>query len=205
MKKMKRIVLFLLVAGAPTLLSAGSIIYSNLGPTPATTYFSPPVFATTFTASGTGNLAAVTFEAWVNQSSPGSATAGLYASSSGQLGTLLEGWSFTLEGGVLPTLSTIDSIQSPLLTAGSQYWFVLSSPLGIDWDGNGEGIIGGFWDGTTLQNLSQVFASSPTPIIQLTSTAASAVPEPPGAVLGGLALLLGATLLRVRRSRGRAA
>jgi hypothetical protein len=144
-------------------------------------------FGTTFTASATGNLGSLEFDAW-GTTSP--VTVGLYTSAAGEPGTLLESWSATVPtgGGFPPPAATfLTSVLNPLLSSGSAYWIVFSQSSGnqITWFSNDESVAGGIWSGNTLTTMSNVFATFDTPGIELDS---AATPEPASAMLLGLGI-----------------
>lgn len=159
-------------------LSAG-IIYSNIGAgfpgdTGAYGFGGPSVEGTAFTATGQGNLWTI-FVGIDGDSLP--ATVGLYSDSSGQSGTLLESWTFIVPS----SLPTLTSVLHPLLSSGTEYWFVMEIPnrgQNEGWRMNDEGVTGGVWYGPGRNTWSQIFPDEATLGIQLTS-----VSEPTSAVL----------------------
>jgi hypothetical protein len=163
--------------------ASAHIIYSNIGPgfpadsggndAEGNTYFS-----TTFIATNGGNLNTLTMEL-DGTTSP--VTVGLYTNSAGQPGTLLESWTAVIPigGGAIPPVvpaTTLTSLVRPYLSAGTQYWIVLtqSSPFQIRWYLNDTGVTGGFWTGSTINTQVDVFPGIPTPGIQLTAGPATA-------------------------------
>jgi hypothetical protein len=177
---------------APGRLSADPVLYSNLGPGNSFgggAYSTGSFNGTTFITTAGGNLATVSVDIFANQFAPAVISVALYTDSSGLPGIPLETWTATFpsaEG--TPPLTTLISLQHPLLTTDTRYWFVaLPASVGVNWFWNNQGVNGGLWVGTTLDGISQGFPDSPTPAIQLT-----AVPEPISAnllLLGCVALL----------------
>jgi hypothetical protein len=168
-----------------------AILYSNISPgflsVQTDSYGSGSNFTgTTFVTTAGGLLGQVAFG--VEETNPSiTATAALYADSSGEPGTLLESWTF-----LVPTtkvLTTLDSVVHPAISSGAQYWFVFSGfPTDSNsfevW-GNDTGILGGFYDAFSLDTLgADNFdpTSFHAPGIQLTD---ATVPEP--SALGFLA------------------
>lgn len=172
-------------------------IYSNLGP--GDTFIinrdyqsNFNVMATTFVTTAGGNLGDISTPVF-SLHSP--VSFGLYTDSAGRPGTLLESWNSTVPG--LPgILTTLNSVQHPLLSADTPYWFVI--PLTavqkneVAWYQNSQGLNGGVWAGN-LNPLFQFSPGSPVPAIRLTSIAA--VPEP------GIPLLLISGLLALALAR----
>ncbi len=197
----------------PAELSAGAILYSNfgLGNGFHDGYTSTSGFlGTTFTTIGGGNLAAVALPLFVNQLSPAQLTLGLYADSSGHPGALLESWTTTFLGtsnaiflASSAPVSTLVSVNNPLLTTGTPYWFVVSpSEVGVNWVLNNQGVNGGSWCcASSITGLTDGFPNNPTPTIALTATT---TPEPISAMMGGLGCfaLIGLRLIRtpIRKS-----
>ena len=196
---LKRLLFVLVPAlGCVPLLTAG-IIYSNIGAgfpgdSPGSSYnFAGPngFEGTTFITTGGGILATISLSVGGNTSP---VTGGLYANSAGEPGTLLESWTFSqpLNPTVAPPVTTLTSLLHPSLSAGTQYWFVLSMPStgqSEGWFENDQGATGGTWTGTSINGLSQAFASSPADAIRLDST-----PEP----TTGLLFALGSLVLLTR-------
>lgn len=172
----------------PAALSASTILYSDLDPANyfvSGSYNTGSFNGTVFTTTGGGNLTAVSLAIAVNQSSPAALTLGLYTDSFGQPGAQLESWTATFPGANNPPITNLASLQNPFLTAGKQYWLVASpASVGVVWVFNNQGINGGLWVGTSLNGMSQRFAGSPTPAIQL-----NGVPESGSAILAGVCCL----------------
>lgn len=146
--------------------------------------------ATPFVPTGGGNLEDIVTPIF---SLDPPVTFGLYTDSAGQPGTLLEDWSVSVPG--FPAqLVTLTSVQNPLLSADTPYWFVISLTSAqkneLAWYQNSQGVDGGIWLGFGLTNLTQFTPGSPTPAIQLNSTAEASTPEPASGILLGSALLL---------------
>ncbi len=183
-------------------LSAG-IIYSNIGagfPGDSPGHYGIdgriwPFIGTTFTTTAGGELSSIVTDLSYPSGPMTPFTVGLYANASGQPGVSLESWNdVTVPGGssCCPPVTTFTSVLHPLLTPGTQYWFVMSLRGKIvDWFENDQGVNGGIWFGSTVDDLSQGFATSATPGIQLDS-----VPEPSA---GGL-LIVGSLILYLRRT-----
>jgi hypothetical protein len=172
---------------------AGTVLFSDIGPgypSDATIGYGPGVAFSgiTFTATASGSLAQIVSE--FSSNTPFNLTADLYTNSGDAPGTLLESYSITV--GFSDTVTTtINSVVDPTLTAGTQYWFVLVDPNSMDWAGNDESVLGGFWVGPTLTSLVQDYAGDDAPGIELIATPGG-VPEPSAAILvaiGGLALM----------------
>ena len=192
----------LAVCLTPAGLSASTILYSDFDPanySVSGAYNTGSFNGTTFTTTGGGILGAVLLAVAVNQSSPAALTLGLYADSSGQPGALLESWTITFPGANNPPITNLASLQNPFLTAGKQYWLVAApASVGVVWVFNNQGIVGGLGGGTSLNGMSQHFASSPAPAIQLNAV----VPEPGSAILAGLGCI---AMIAMRKHRGAAA
>lgn len=189
---LKRSLIVLAICWMPALLSAG-VIYSNVGAgfpgdTPGFPASSTLFVGTTFTTSGGGNLSSISTDLAANPTS--TLGVGLYTNSSGEPGTLLESWSITVPiyTGSLTPVTTFASVLHPLLSSGTQYWFVVSSPNNtINWAQNDKAVNGGLWSSmSSVNTLSQVLPNSPTPGIQLNS-----IPEP----VSGLLLATGTLML----------
>jgi hypothetical protein len=201
--KLKRLLIVLALYGLPAQLSAG-IIYNNVGggfpgDSPGSYNFGGPngFEGTTFISTGGGNLSTISLDLGGSVSP---ITGGLYTNSAGEPGTLLESWTFAQPISPIspPPLTTLTSAVHPLLSSGTQYWFVVSLPN----TGQGEGLFendtavaGGVWTGFAINTLTQSFASGPAVAIQVTST-----PEPTTMllVLSGLCLC-GFSRLRTKR------
>ena len=198
-------------------------IYSNIGSgypadcaTASFLYACDPYYrwtqnllATPFTATRGGNLGTISLDLDSTTTSP--VTIGLYADSSGAPGTLLESWSADVPiGSVLsPTgtmpapdpLTVLTSTAQPLLSAGTQYWLVLTetSEFEFNWFTNDLDVTGGIWAGSGTGALSQYFATAEAPAIQVMSANAAA-PEP--ATFALLSVCFGTlTVLRSRKRR----
>jgi hypothetical protein len=146
--------------------------------------------ATTFVSTGGGNLEDIVTPIF---SLDPPVTFGLYTDFGGKPGALLEDWSVTVPG--FPAqLVTLTSVQNPLLLAGTPYWFVISltstQKNELAWYQNNQSVNGGLYAGNSLNALLQFTPGSPTPAIQLNSTAAASTPEPSSGILIGGALLL---------------
>jgi hypothetical protein len=146
-----------------------------------------------FTATGSGNLAtiSVAMNDFINDLPD---TLGLYISSGGEPGTLLETWStnFPMNGVSYP-LVTLTSAVNPFLLAGTQYWFVVTPAAGqsVDWLESDEGVTGLFGFGNSLTTVGPPVGSGLAPGIEVTSTSTS-TPEPgtaPMFALGSVLLL----------------
>jgi len=176
----------------PLHLSAASIIYSNIsgtfpGKSVSSQWTTTGGFeGTTFTATGSGNLASIV-TAVSQTSSTTPITAGLYTDFYSAPGTLLESWSIpviqTCCGSLpasAPPLTTLVSIVHPLLSSGKKYWLVLTVGTGNTafWWFNDQGVNGGLWINDKLAPLNQVGDNYPTPGIQLNSDE----PQPPARV-----------------------
>lgn len=147
-----------------------------------------------FTATGSGDLAAISvaINDFFNDLPD---TLGLYTSSGGEPGALLESWStsFPLNGVSYP-LVTLTSAVNPFLSAGTQYWFVVTPAAGqsVDWLENDEGVTGLFGFGNSLTTVGPPIGTSLAPGIDVTS-----VPEPGT----GQMLALGSVVLLARMRR----
>jgi len=183
-----------------------SVIYTNLGAGEsystggysAESGSGPFSLGTEFTASATGNLGQILAPV---ADALGSMTFDLYSDALGQPGTLLEEWAnVTVDSspyGFGNPLVTLISALNPILTAGDNYWFTATSAatsVGVTWDTNTQGILGGLWDGNTSTVLTQGYPTEAAPAIEADSVAA---PEPAAWMLltCGLALLLAARRL----------
>jgi len=188
--------LLLLGLGAAT-PSLADPLYSNLGP--GNTFIinrdwqtNFDFMATPFVTTSGGNLGDILTPLF---SLDNPVSIGLYTDSSGQPGTLLEGWSIDAPGfpGIL---TTIASVTNPLLSADTQYWLVITltdaQKNELAWYENDQGIDGGIWAGNSLTGLISFEPASPAPAIQLDMVGStSAMPEPgSGTLLAGLALIL---------------
>ena len=203
------------IAGA--LLMLGSIgtspcradtIYSNLGPGNTWTVnreydVNSDFMASPFVTSGGGNLLDVSLPLFSINNPVG---LGLYTDSGGKPGTLLESWSVDVPGfpGIL---TTIPSVQNPLLSAATEYWFVIDvaddQKRNLAWYWNDQSVSGGVWFGNDLSGLIGAVPASPAPAIQLDSTAVTAVPEPASwiSLASGVAIM--AILGVIRRGHDR--
>ncbi len=179
-------------------------IYTNLGPGESwnglDAYVSGSFFGTTFTATASGTLASIKIPVESNADFAYSDSIGLYEDSSGQPGTLLESWTVSLPpAGNIAPLTDLISLENPLLTAGTQYWLLIDAPtVGVIWELNNQGLNGGLWGGTSLNEIAQSAASNAMPAIQLNATA---VPEPHSAMFIGF-ILLASAVFRSRRGAG---
>jgi hypothetical protein len=199
-----------LALAATTPARAGATIFSNLGagdsyngatgwtlgsPDP-NDYF---VSASAFTSPGNYELGTIEVAAGLVRGT-NSLTISLDADSGGNPGALIE--SFTISG-AMPAFGSVSSgnlvlatsVLNPLLTAGTQYWVVLSVPndgnTWAAWNWNSIGDTGGFAQ-----------SDNGSPLIGGTNTRSAmritAIPEPASVVLAGtsLVVLLGCGLLR---------
>jgi len=131
---------------------------------------------------------------------------GLYTDSNDQPGSLLESWSITVPG--FPgTLTTIPSVLNPVLSAGTQYWFVVTvtdaQKNKLAWYENDQNVSGGVWAGNSLDQMLNFVSGSPMPAIELNTVETSAVPEPAGGTLLVMGLAGLAMLTIVSRSRSK--
>jgi hypothetical protein len=150
-------------------------------------------FATGFTTTGAGDLASISVAIGVDNSDL-SNTMGLYTDSAGQPGTLLESWSGAPPSGSPPPVTTLTSALHPLLSSGTQYWFVITqnTDFAVLWYVYNQAAIGEIWVGNSLGAPGRTFPMTP-PAIQLDS---SDVPEPASAVPLGFGC---SALLAIRR------
>jgi len=169
----------------PAHLLAGTL-YTNVSGDFPSNIFRGSVFVTNgdglsgtaFVATASGNLASIA--TLLAQSKALPLSIGLYADSSGKPGQLLETWSVsvpTSNQSSVPPLTTLVSVQQPLLSAGTKYWFVVNQGRTANttyWWPNDQGVRGGLWltAGSTLNLLSQAFTTLPTPGILLNTQSA---------------------------------
>jgi len=193
-----------IVVFLPALLALGfgaakplraNTIYNNFGPSNSflvnrsyETNFD--FMATTFVTTGGGDLGTILMPIF-SLNSP--VSFGLYTSSGGQPGALLEDWSVPVPG--FPAqFVTLTSVLNPFLSSGTQYWFVITltnaqkNKLALYQ--NNQGVTGGVWAGSSLNGLIDFEPGSPAPAIQLNSASTSATPEPASVFLFGSGLLL---------------
>jgi len=180
----------LILCVCPTQLVGDTILYNNLGPGNTYTNFSLAAYqtyiATTFTTTSSGNLGSILIAGtlWLG-SSP--VTMGLYTDSSGEPGQLLESWDVSLPTSRYPPVTTIQSVSSPFLDSGTQYWFVVTQTTGhIEFYSNSQGVDGGYWAGDSIDALFDSGSFFQSPAIQLNA----ATPEPASGVLLGLGCLV---------------
>jgi hypothetical protein len=135
------------------------------------------LLATTFMATGSGNLGSIATV--FAQSETLQLSLGLYADSSGKPGQLLESWSLQIPSTTspYPPITTLTSVVHPFVSSGMTYWFVWSSGNATNstsWWPNDEGVTGGYWQtaGTNPNLLAHAFPTLPTPGIQLTTQSA---------------------------------
>lgn len=212
--------LFIWVAAMPA--RADTTIFSNLGagdsynqgtgwtlgsPDP-TDYF---VTGSAFTVGATSlNLSTIEVAAGLVQGT-NQLTINLDADSGGSPGALIE--SFTING-AMPTfgafssgnLVTATSVLHPLLTAGSQYWVVLSVPNdGTTWAAWNQNSIGDTGPFAQSDNGSPLNGFTNTRGAMLITGLSSSVPEPSSIVMVSTAavMILGCGLRR--RSKAKAA
>ena len=137
-----------------------------------------------FTASASGQVTSVQLPIDSNNSP---ITIALYTSTGGAPGTLLESWTVAVPA--TETLVTLTSVANPTLSAGSQYWIVITVPMtageDFQWFQNGIGQTGGVWFGTNLTGQVHVFGANPAPAIQVLGnvTTPPPVPLPPTLLL----------------------
>jgi hypothetical protein len=171
-----------------------AVIYSNLGAGDSFIInreydVNSNFMATPFVTSDGGNLADIRTPLF-SLNDP--VTLGLYTDSSGIPGTLLESWSAIVPG-IPGQLVTLASVQNPLLSADTQYWFVVTvtqaQRLNLAWYQNSQGFLGGIFESNDFKHWLQFVPDSPAPAIELTSIAS--VPEPRASMLlaGGLLIL----------------
>ena len=136
-------------------LVRGAVVYDNLGPAPYTTFgystfglYSDAIYydrGMQFTAAQTATLTSLQLalgEAFFtsgNAAQSGTAKIQLLTDSANTPGTVLESWTSTTISGSPPTggVLSFNSILTPRLTAGSNYWVVLSAATGSN--------LGGAW------------------------------------------------------------
>jgi hypothetical protein len=163
--------------------------------------------ASEFTATSSGNLSSITIAlSRIGSAGSGDVTVKLETDSgSGGPGSVIESFSVPVSslgafgGNNSPVV--LNSVLDPALTAGTDYWLVVSapSPDSIDWNFNPIGDIG---DHATSVNGGAFFLGSGTHgAFRLDSGLAAAVPEPATLALVGLGAL---GLVGYRRLRRRA-
>jgi hypothetical protein len=180
------VVVQLILCLIPVHLSAEGIIYTNIssafpGKSVYSQYAVTDGFAgTTFTTTGSGNLASIVTAVSQPSGSP-PLTVGLYTEVYSEPGALLESWSVpvipTCCGSLpasVPPPTTLVSVLHPLLSSGTKYWFVISlgTENSVFWWFNDQGVTGGLWTHITLAPLYQGNGGLPTPGIQLNSVQA---------------------------------
>ena len=180
-----------LLLGLPVNASA---IYSNFGaPFSGTGYSiassSSTALGVRFTATGSGFLATIRMPVAVD--SGGVLTAGLFADSSGQPGSLIESWPASdipsippIDFYPLPVVTLVSTL-NPALSAGAVYWFVVrdTAASSIIWDGSGLPLTGGAWLQPGSGPLLQIDATQAPPAIDLEAT-----PEPAPLLMLGFGL-----------------
>lgn len=191
-----------------TSIQAG-VIYSNIGigfpndtpgPWGVGVTNQPDLAGIPFTAASGGNLASISTDI---SSTTQPITFLLYGDSSGEPGTLLESW-ITVVPAFVPSITpvamtTLESVQNPLLSAGSQYWFLVALPTGssIHWWSNDQGVRLGFWQGTSISTLQKSLPDNHEVGIQVNST-----PEPPSVILFAVGTIAIFTLIRRAQAPG---
>jgi hypothetical protein len=206
-------VVFSVLCVASGQLFAGTL-YNNLGPgnTFYSAYFYADItlLATPFTTTGAGPLSTIVLPISLGLGVPPPTFAlALYSDSSGKPGSQLESWTENsyslpnLQG--QPPLTTLTSLQHPVLSAGTQYWFVITQQpdLVLWWTtppGTSTPENDGLWGGNSLNSLMQPGSiRMNTVAFQLNSFEASPAPtpEPRSAVL----LLVGLTCFCLSRRK----
>lgn len=184
----------------PLAASAG-VIYSNIGPgfpNDATTGWGAPVvgpyWGQEFTAMASGAVTSIATGAYT-EANVTAATLGLYTSVAGQPGVLLESWNSGLTYYTYAT--TFTSVLNPILTAGSEYWVVLTETPGLNaqWTASDEGAVGGIGNGSALNALS---LDTTDPALGIEIDGVTAAPEPATA---GMIGAIGLALVLARRRR----
>ncbi len=165
---------------APATLSA-SVIYSNIsGSFPGKSVsnqfaISNGYVGTTFVTTGSGTLASIE-TALYRSFGLGPVTVGLYTDHYGAPSVLLETWTVPLipqccanVPAVMPPAITFTSVQHPVLSAATKYWFVanLGTANSVFWWFNDESVTGGWWVNNKVSPLNPGAEGSPTPGIQL--------------------------------------
>ena len=156
---------------------------------------------TTFVTTGSGALDTVLTSVF-SFDSP--ITFGLYTNGNNAPDTLLESWSVPVPG--LPgQLFTLNSVLNPVLTADTQYWFVITQtrPEQVAWYENNQGVAGGIFAGNS-GSMIEFLPASPMPAIQLNSTSGGStttVPEPGSLPMLGFAIAGLVVAVRLRPSR----
>jgi hypothetical protein len=183
-------------------LSAG-IAYNNFGPgnsvgDSAWIFVNTGGFiATTFTTTGSGPLSSVLVDI---DCSVTPVTMGLYTNAAGQPGTLLESWTAPVT--VAAQIITLTSILNPVLSPGTQYWFVITIPPNsyFEWVENNQALKGAIWFGGAVNALAHGVPFELAAVIQLNTAIPGPVPLPPTVLLtlAGLALA-GLTFLWMRK------
>lgn len=212
MKTLQSVLLLCLAASHP---AAANVLFTNLGPGDSynTNLFdgyvtansaNPFSVATDFTATATGSLGTLLLPI---SDDNGYVSLGLYTDSSGQPGTLLEGWtdiSVPTTRTDIPLLS-VTSLLNPVLSIGITYWLVVTSPATISpippsspalgWDASNQVSTGGIWVGNFAfpTPLSQAFPDSPAPAIELEAT-----PEPATWIMLACGLIVVVTMCAER-------
>jgi hypothetical protein len=204
-----------LVLWALTATSAqAGVIYSNISsgfPNASTGYsgsygcgslYVPENCGIEFTAANGGYLASISIEI-SSASSP--LTFVLYADSSGQPGKLLESWITAVPNYVFNNtppvaMTTLQSVQNPLLSPGNQYWFLVEIPISssdTSWSSSDLDVGRGIEYGSSLATLQLQHPNSPAVGIQVNST-----PEPTSGTLFATGTIAIFTLIKAcRRER----
>ncbi|HLW77546.1 MAG TPA: choice-of-anchor R domain-containing protein, partial [Bryobacteraceae bacterium] len=129
----------------PASLSAGPVVlFGDIGPgfpgdTPLGHVLRAGFAAVTFMTSAGGSLSQV--ELGMSAQNPENLTAGLYADSAGEPGTLLE--SFTIPIPTKVQSTTVSSLLNPVLSASTRYWFVFAPLGGETWFADDQNVLGG--------------------------------------------------------------
>ncbi len=210
--------LLFLIWGAAVPARAGGVIYSDLGPGDSYhgadggwTLGNPPDFivsASAFTAGASLDLSKIEVAAGMILGPNGAPTGvnqlmiSLDADSGGTPGAVLESFTITGEMPVFGTYSsghlvTATSVLHPFLTAGTQYWLVLSVPddgmtfAGWDWNSIGD-------TSTLVQDNHGTEVFNNPNITGAMRITGQSVPEPSSVVMVGISAvaILGSRLRR---------
>ncbi len=200
---MKKLLLVFAALLLPSLATADTVLYNNLGP--GNSYdccigYTIGVGFTQgdqFTASATANLSSIDIALGYAFGPTNGDIVSLYTDAGGMPGTLLEQWTATnlpSFGSTSNSPTLLMSTNHPLLVAGDQYWLI-ASPIDQNsnnpWNFNDTGAVGNhYFNGSVTLATQGAFA--------VFGTTGGSVPEPASMFLLGTGLIGGAASLRRR-------